>query len=66
MVAHYNVDPITDKDKIAQLFAGDSTSFGLYTECEGKPAPYCIPGMYYVCVTIVVLSATTIEKYAPM
>ena len=49
MVAHYNVDPITDKDKIAQLFAGDSTSFGLYTECEGKPAPYCIPGMYYVC-----------------
>jgi hypothetical protein len=49
MVSCYLVDPITDRDKIAQLFAGDSTSYGLYTECEGKPAPYCAPGMYYVC-----------------
>jgi hypothetical protein len=49
MATSYLVDPITDKHKIAQLFAGDSTSFDLYTECEGKPAPYCAPGMYYVC-----------------
>jgi len=49
MAACYLVDPITDKDKIAQLYAGDSASVGLYTECEGKPAPYCAPGMYYVC-----------------
>jgi len=53
----YNVQPITDQQKINQLFSKNSGSAGFFTRVAYKPVskgntmlvPYCTPTMYYVC-----------------
>jgi hypothetical protein len=53
----YNVQPITDQDKINQLYSKNSGSSGYFTRVASKPiskgetmlVPYCTPTMYYVC-----------------
>lgn len=56
-ISPYKVTPITDQDKIDQLFSknGDSGAFFVTVACKEKEtrcsmiAPYCSPTMYYVC-----------------
>ena len=56
-ISPYKVTPITDQDKIDQLFSknSDSGCFFVTVACKEKAklksmlAPYCSPTMYYVC-----------------
>ena len=56
-ISPYKVAPITDQDKIDQLFSknGDTGAFFVTVACKEKEtqismiAPYCTPTMYYVC-----------------
>jgi hypothetical protein len=75
----YKVPPITDRDKIDQLFSRASGSDGFFTHVACKPAtnkktdtamplliaPYCTPSMYYVCYIcgIVSQSGRQVEKH---